>query len=56
MTKTRKTLTRAAAHLIPGLGLNTQQLFKDRNVIPIRHNKDFYYLRLTKNNKVILTK
>ncbi|WP_188364986.1 hemin uptake protein HemP [Marinicella pacifica] len=56
MKNSRKTLSRAATKLHAKLGLSTCQLFKDRNVIPIRHDKDMYYLRLTKNNKVILTK
>ncbi len=38
------------------LGLNTQQLFKNKTVVSIRHQGELYYLRLTKNNKVILTK
>lgn len=56
MTKRRKTLTRAATSLKNKLGLNTRQLFRENKVIPIRHDNEMYYLRLTKNNKVILTK
>lgn len=37
-------------------GLNTKSLFKDSSTVVLRHESETYYLRLTKNNKVILTK
>lgn len=39
-----------------GFGLNTKALFKDGSTVVLRHESETYYLRLTKNNKVILTK
>ena len=38
------------------LGLNSKSLFKDTHTVLLKHNNENYYLRLTKNNKVILTK
>ncbi|WP_154223889.1 hemin uptake protein HemP [Marinicella rhabdoformis] len=38
------------------LGLNSKSLFKDTQTVLLKHNNENYYLRLTKNNKVILTK
>ena len=38
------------------LGLNSKALFKDGHTVMLKHNNETYYLRLTKNDKVILTK
>ncbi len=38
------------------LGLNSKTLFKDTQTVALKHKNETYYLRLTKNDKVILTK
>lgn len=37
-------------------GLESQQLFRGRSVVPIQHNGATYLLRATKLGKLILTK
>lgn len=36
--------------------INTQQLFQDQNTLRIAHEGSFYLLRITRENKLILTK
>ncbi|MGJ8663884.1 MAG: hemin uptake protein HemP [Marinicella sp.] len=36
--------------------LNSLTLFRNQKVVQIKHMNDIYNLRLTKNNKIILTK
>ncbi len=36
--------------------INTEQLFQDRNTLRIAHEGSFYLLRITRENKLILTK
>lgn len=39
-----------------GAFLQSQDLFRDAKTLCIEHNGDIYNLRLTRNNKLILTK
>ena len=36
--------------------VSTQQLFQDQNTLRIAHEGSFYLLRITRENKLILTK
>ena len=36
--------------------VRSQELLQGKNVILIEHAGDWYYLRMTRNNKLILTK
>lgn len=36
--------------------VNTEQLFQDQNTLRIAHEGNFYLLRITRENKLILTK
>lgn len=36
--------------------INTQQLFQDQNTLRIAHEGNLYLLRITRENKLILTK
>ncbi|MDE2598588.1 MAG: hemin uptake protein HemP [Rhodocyclaceae bacterium] len=36
--------------------LDTEQLFRDQNTLRIAHEGNFYLLRVTRENKLILTK
>lgn len=39
-----------------GLVVDSVELFKDKKLVLIRHNGDWYKLMVTKQNKLILTK
>lgn len=41
--------------MLPDL-VDTQDLFRDRQVVLIKHAGELYQLRLTRNGKLILTK
>lgn len=36
--------------------VRSRDLLRDNNLIMIEHDGDLYYLRMTRNNKLILTK
>ena len=36
--------------------METTELFRDKKLVLIRHNEDWYQLKITKQNKLILTK
>jgi hemin uptake protein HemP len=36
--------------------ISTEQLFQDQNTLRIAHEGNFYLLRITRENKLILTK
>lgn len=36
--------------------VDTEQLFKDQNTLRIAHEGNLYFLRITRENKLILTK
>jgi hemin uptake protein HemP len=41
---------------IHALQLSSQDLFRYANIVRIEHNGELYWLRLTRSNKLILTK
>lgn len=53
--------TQSAITLMPGENgqpplISTEQLFQDQNIVRIAHEGSYYLLRLTRENKLILTK
>lgn len=49
--ESRPDLTSQAAATV-----DTAQLFGEKKLVLIRHNEDWYQLKITKQNKLILTK
>jgi len=39
-----------------GKNIDSKDIFKDKNTVVIIHDGQEYYLRITKSNKLILTK
>lgn len=49
-------LARLGDNTLAVKSLHTHELFRGANTVRIEHNGDVYSLRLTRNNKLILTK
>jgi hemin uptake protein HemP len=54
-TPTAQTTPPPTPALLPDQ-VDTRDLFRDRQVVQIKHAGELYQLRLTKNGKLILTK
>jgi hemin uptake protein HemP len=54
-TPTAQTTAPPAPAMLPDR-VDTRDLFRDRQVVLIKHAGELYQLRLTKNGKLILTK
>lgn len=49
-------VTDASTKITTGKILSSAQLFKYEKAVAIQHHNETYYLRITKQNKLILTK